>query len=225
MASVSEPKPAFRRRSPVAWFEIWNRKLHYYLGLYFLFFLWLFSVSGLLLNHGGWKFAEFWPNRTERSFEREIQVPPPGSDPWRARDLMRQLGLTGEIEWPSGPRAPNTFVFDVNCPGKMNRVTVDVLRRRAAVKQTGINAWGVLRVLHTFSGVRMNSPERTRDWIMTRVWVVSMDALAGGLLIMVLGSYYLWYRMKAKRSLGLLALAAGSLVCAWFVFGLSRLPG
>ena len=34
--------------------ELWNRKLHYYLGLYFLFFLWLFSLTGLMLNHQQW---------------------------------------------------------------------------------------------------------------------------------------------------------------------------
>ncbi len=34
--------------------EVWNRKLHYYLGLYFLFFLWLFSLTGLMLNHQQW---------------------------------------------------------------------------------------------------------------------------------------------------------------------------
>lgn len=220
MASVSEPKRAVSRRSAVAWFEIWNRKLHYYLGLYFLFFLWLFSLSGLLLNHGGWKFAEFWPKRTERSFEHSIRIPPPGPDLERARDLMRQLNIAGEIEWPDGPQAANTLVFDVNRPGQMNHVTVDLTGQRAEVRQIQINAWGVLRVLHTFSGVRMNSPERTRDWIMTDIWAFSMDALAVGLLVMVLGSYYLWYRLKAKRRLGLLALAAGSLICVWFVFGL-----
>ena len=35
-------------------FETWNKKLHYYLGLYFLLFLWLFSFTGLLLNHPRW---------------------------------------------------------------------------------------------------------------------------------------------------------------------------
>jgi len=31
--------------------ERWNRKLHFYTGLFLLFFLWLFAFSGLLLNH------------------------------------------------------------------------------------------------------------------------------------------------------------------------------
>ena len=31
-------------------FKVWNRKLHYYLGLYFLFFLWMFAFTGVF--HG-----------------------------------------------------------------------------------------------------------------------------------------------------------------------------
>ncbi len=222
MASAAEPKTA-SRRSWLPRFETWNRKLHYYLGLYFLFFLWLFSLSGLLLNHGGWKFAEFWPNRTERFYERAIQVPPPGAGLERARHLMRQLGITGEIEWPAGPQNAKMLTFDVNRPGTMNHVVADLLNGRAAVKQTRINAWGIVHVLHTFSGVRMDSPERNRDWVMTSAWVFSMDALAVGLLAMVFSSYYLWFRLKGKRRLGMVALAAGIAICAVFVLGLARL--
>ena len=56
-------------------FGVWNRKLHYYLGLYFLFFLWLFALSGLLLNHSSWTFAQFWPNRQVSTFERRDPAP------------------------------------------------------------------------------------------------------------------------------------------------------
>src|SRR5438093_10955919 len=90
-------KPQSRRLADT--FEIWNRKLHYYLGLYFLFFLWLFAFTGLLLNHGSWKFQEFWPNRKISTYERAIKPPPPSSDLAQARDLMRQLGIQVEIEW------------------------------------------------------------------------------------------------------------------------------
>src|SRR5690349_6753373 len=80
-------------------FEIWNRRLHFYLGLFLLFFLWLFAFTGLLLNHPAWTFAEFWPNRKQMDIARQIQPPPPGSDLVQAKDIMRQLGIKGEIEW------------------------------------------------------------------------------------------------------------------------------
>ena len=47
--------------------EAWNRRLHFYLGLYLLFFIWLFALTGLLLNHPKWSFADFWPMRRGNS--------------------------------------------------------------------------------------------------------------------------------------------------------------
>ncbi len=44
-----------------------------------------------------------------------------------------------------------------------------------------------------------------------------MDALSAGLIVMVLGSYYLWYRFKRKSlGLGIFTLAAGYASCALF---------
>src|SRR6266851_3500888 len=106
MASVSERVPArSRSRTFIDTFDLWNRKLHYYTGLYLLLFIWLFAFSGLLLNHG-WKFAEFWPQRKETTAVRPIQAPPGSADLDRARNLMRQLDLSGEVEWPWPNRDP-----------------------------------------------------------------------------------------------------------------------
>jgi hypothetical protein len=48
-----------------------------------------------------------------------------------------------------------------------------------------------------------------------------MDALAGGLLVMVVGSYYMWYRLKSRRTLGWIMLATAFASCGLFVFGLA----
>jgi hypothetical protein len=47
-----------------------------------------------------------------------------------------------------------------------------------------------------------------------------MDAVAAGLLMMVFGSYYMWWRLPQKRAWGLVALLSGWVVCALFVVGL-----
>jgi hypothetical protein len=44
--------------------------------------------------------------------------------------------------------------------------------------------------------------------------------VAAGLLIMVFGSYYMWWRLPQKRSWGLVALVFGWVACAWLVVGL-----
>jgi hypothetical protein len=201
--------------------ESWNRKLHFYLGLYLLFFLWLFAFTGLLLNHGQWRFAQYWPERTESSYERSISSVASGSETDQAKQIMQELGLAGEIDWPSQPPTPGKLDFAVNRPGNLNRVSVDLTEHRATVQNTRTNAWGVINVLHTFSGTRSNNPVARRDWSLTSIWVFAMDALAVGLLLMVFSSYYMWYRFKQKRLLGWLVLAAGALGCGIFVFGLA----
>jgi hypothetical protein len=47
-----------------------------------------------------------------------------------------------------------------------------------------------------------------------------MDAVAVGLIVMVFGSYYMWFNLKQKRRLGAVVLVAGLMGCAMFVRGL-----
>src|SRR5580765_6013028 len=102
--------------SASATFERWNRKAHYYLGLYFLFFLWLFSLSGLLLNHSSWAFAQFYPNRKISRIEGSIQFPSSVSDFDKAKAVMRQFGIEGEIGWSATRGDTARLEFNVTRP-------------------------------------------------------------------------------------------------------------
>jgi CO/xanthine dehydrogenase Mo-binding subunit len=93
--------------SASAVFETWNRKLHYYLGLYFLFFLWLFLLTGLLLNHGRWALAQAAGQRRETRYEQSVRPPAGDTDLARAKDVAAQLHLTGEIDLPATPQLPD----------------------------------------------------------------------------------------------------------------------
>ena len=223
MSSGTEPKGTCtkaRGQRLTDTFEVWNRKLHYYLGLYLLFFVWLFALSGLLLNHSSWKFAEFWSNRKETTYERQITAPVPASDLVQANDLMRQLDLTGEVEWTATRNNSSRLDFRVTRPGHIFEINTDLEQKRATVKRTDLNAWGVMRLLHTFTGVRMNDSRNERDWILTSVWAFAMDAVAAGLILMVLSSLYMWYELPQKRRLGAIILSLGWLSCGLFCIGL-----
>jgi hypothetical protein len=201
-------------------FELWNRRAHYYIGLFLLWFVWLFAFTGLLLNHPNWAFAEFWPTRKQTSFERRITRPPAGTDLDQARNILRQLGVRGEIEWTSTRENSGRIDFRASRPGSIVEIKTDLDRGRAEVQRIDVNAWGVARILHTFTGVRAGDSRNQRDWILTTVWAWSMDATAVGLIIMVLGSYYMWWRLPRKRVPGIVALAFGWLLCALFAAGL-----
>lgn len=212
-----------RGRSAADLFVLWNRRLHYFIGLYLLFFCWLFVFTGLLLNHPRWQFAQFWPNRIQRTTEQQVQTPNAGSDLERAQDLMRQLGLAGEIQWPPAQPQGGPFTFQASRPGLVVDVKVDLASGRATLQRNELNAWGVMNLLHTFTGVRAADTINARDWVLTTVWAFSMDAVAVGLIVMVLGSYLMWYRLKDKRRAGAIALVLGVVTCGVFVGGLSWL--
>lgn len=201
----------------------WTRRLHNYVGLYLLLFLWLFSVSGLVLNHSAWSAARFWDARQEATAERAIRAPVVTGDVAMAAELMRQLGIVGEVgetkRHPDGAR----FDFQVVKPGQVFRVETRLDSARARVTEIRLNAWGVVDALHKFTGVKMDEPARTRDWMWTRVWSLAMDALALGLAFLVLSGLYLWYRRAETRRSGLVALVAGLACCAFFLYGMGVL--
>ena len=213
--------PERRERSAADIFVVWNRRFHYYLGLYLLFFCWLFAFTGLLLNHPRWEFAQFWPNRVQSTTEHLVQIPQVTTDMERARDLMRQLGILGEVQWPPAQSASGPFAFQVSRPGLVIEVKADLQSGLATLQRNDVNAWGVMHVLHTFTGVRANDTRNARDWMLTTVWALSMDAVAAGLIVMVFSSYIMWYRLKPKRRGGVIALLLGFATCGVFVAGLS----
>ena len=69
------------------------------------------------------------------------------------------------------------------------------------------------------TGVRMGDSTNDRDWALTTVWALSMDALAVGLILMVVSSLYMWWGLKQKRRFGALALGLGLASCGLFVVG------
>ncbi|MEO8624769.1 MAG: hypothetical protein ABI625_27040 [bacterium] len=201
------------------------RKLHNYLGLYLLTFVWLFAASGLILNHPAWSAAQFWKAREETTAQRAIIVPRATGDVELAAGLMTQLGIVGEIGETKRSSKGDAFEFQVVRPGRVFRVEARIDSALARVTQIRLNAWGVLDALHKFTGVSLDAPARTRDWALTTVWSLAMDALALGLMILVASGLFLWYRFPAKRVPGLVALGAGMACCGFFLFGLGTLFG
>ena len=199
----------------------WNRRIHFYLGLYLLFFIWLFSISGLVLNNGSWPFADFWPEREETASTLPIDPPSADGDLALARELMGQLRLDGEVNTTERSPDGTEFTFQVVRPGITVNVEADLAASRAEVRETRVNAWGVMSALHHFTGVSMTDPERQRDWWLTTLWSLAMDAVAVGLVVLVGTGIYMWWRVKRRRMLGVLVLASGLACGGFFLFGLS----
>jgi hypothetical protein len=208
---------AGRRRRPDR-VRTWNRKLHYYLGLYLLQFLWLFAISGLTINHPKWSAAKFWSRRVETVSEHAVSLPNGASDDQLATAIMRSLGIVGEPGDLRHDATGKRFEFQVVKPGHNYRIAVDLAAENAKVTEIRLDRWGAVDAMHKLTGVRLEKPEERRDWILTRLWSLAMDALAVGLLILVGTGLYLWYRLGNRRMGGIIVLTLGLFSCGFFLF-------
>ena len=202
----------------------WNTKLHIYVGLFSLLFLWLFAVSGVIMNHPLWFSGQprwFSGQPTRSEFEQPVELPSGTDDQATAMALLEQLGISGEVIFMVPKK--DHLTFRVLRPNRRMVVDVDLQSRKALVRTAIPKAYGVMLALHTSTGVRTiwNEPQPQRDWIMTRVWSFSMDAICAGLIFLVCSSLYMWFQLKHKRLLGSIVLGAGTLSCAFFIWGLS----
>jgi hypothetical protein len=202
--------------------DVWNAKLHYYVGLFLLLFIWLFSFTGLVLNHR-WAFSNFWPKRTGSTFTQKIQPPGVNSGMTQAEDLMRQLHLRGEVVMNDSPAQPERFDFRVVKPALLTDIRVDLRNNEATVHQIRLNVWGFMEMLHTFDVEKREGSGAPRNWLLSKIWCFTMDAVALGLIFMVLTSCYMWFRLRKIHLWGWMALALGFAVCGFFVAGLNWL--
>jgi hypothetical protein len=133
---------------------------------------------------------------------------------------VRQLGIEGEILLTTTRTDAGPFDFQVRRPGHFFFIKADLAQKRVTVRQADVNLWGVIKVLHTFTGAQMDDPRNRRDWVLTSLWAFSMDVVAAGLIFMVLSSLYMWFDLTQKRLLGGVVLGLGSLSCGLFCVGL-----
>src|SRR5258706_9611090 len=98
-----------------------NRKLHIHLGLLLLLFIWLFSLSGLILNHGNWKFAGFWDQRQETKID--FTVPLSALNDYPRAKVMEFLNIAGEVQ--DQKRTADVLEFRVQSPGVVRDVRIN----------------------------------------------------------------------------------------------------
>ena len=197
-------------------FDFWNRKLHIHLGLFLLLFLWLFSLSGLLLNHGGWKFASFWEQREQKEFTKRVSSMNQMDSASMISHVMQQLVISGEVS--NVKLTAESLAFRVQSPGLGREVHVDFGTDSVKMKEYRLNVCGKIRTLHTFNGVDKRDAMRSANWVTTVVWRFAMDAIAIALILICVSSWIMWYKIRKEYKWGTVIIATGFSVCFYFLF-------
>lgn len=195
-----------------------NRKLHIHIGLFLFLFIWLFSLSGLLLNHGNWKFASFWQQRKETKSIHLIKVDNRLDSLNLVKDIITQLKISGEVQ--NTQLNSDSIDFQIAYPGHVRNVHVDRHRGVCTEKDIQFNFWGKLRTLHTFNGTNRQNEDAGPNWLITRIWKFSMDAIAVGLILITISSWLMWYKIRPNYPLSTFALIAGFIIVVYFLISI-----
>jgi len=192
-----------------------NRRLHIHIGLFLVFFILLFSISGLLLNHNDWKFASFWEERDLNKSVTPIDIPPGLDSMQIIKNMLFQLKISGEVN--NVKLTDDSIDFSISYPGHVNNIHADFKKSICIQNELSYNIWGKIRTLHTFNGANKNNPSIQPNWLLTRVWRFSMDAIAIGLIFLSFSSWIMWYKVRKDYSWGYLTLIAGFIIAIYFV--------
>ena len=188
-----------------------SRRLHIHLGLFFLLFIWLFSLTGLILNHGDWKFASFWEERQEIGADFSVPRSALMQD-HPETGVMEFLKISGQVQ--NLRQTSEMLEFRVESPGILYDLHIDLISGSGSKKVVTYNVWGKLRTLHTFNGTENATP----NWWLTNIWRFTMDVVAIGFIIMSITSWIMWYKVRKDYKMGYLILASSFVLAGYFIF-------
>jgi hypothetical protein len=188
-------------------FYLWIRDLHLYLGLFVSPFVLIFAVSTLFLNHAWKPWNEDDPQNRGEKWTATIEVPDGLGSLSHAQDVMRQLRLSGEIDFISYLPAEHRLEFPVNKPGQRMVISVDLHAKTTTIERRRTSLWEALIYLHKSPGP--HNAKIRGNWFFTRLWAGFSDATVYALLFLSVGGIYLWAVIEAERKTGLFLIGAG----------------
>ena len=131
------------------------------------------------------------------------------------KNMLFQLKISGEVN--NVKLTADSIDFSISYPGHVNNIHADFKKSICIQNELSYNIWAKLRTLHTFNGANRNNPSIQPNWLLTRVWRFSMDAIAIGLIFLSFSSWIMWYKIRKDYSWGYLTLIAGFAMAVYFV--------
>ena len=202
-------------------FYRWTRDLHLYLGLLVSPFVIAFAVSVLFLNHAKVDTGAAISVTTVR----DVRIPAAletsrgreAAD--RAREIVDQVRITGEIGFVRYVRKEQRFVIPVSTPGLETIIDLDVPSRTAVVSQRTMGILESVGYLHKSPGP--HNADLRGNWFWTRVWRWLADGTVYLLLFISATGLYLWFAIKSERRIGFALLGAGAVSFFGLLYGLA----
>lgn len=193
----------------------WIRKLHLYFGLFISPFILVFAVSTIMFNHN-WKPKNSESDAKVQKRSALVEIPADVESLEGVKRIMRQVGVSGEIDFIRYLRRDNRLVIPVMKPGQNITIDVDLESETAEIKRRRTGIWDALLYLHKSPGP--HNANIRGNWFYTRLWGWLADTVVYLFLFISASGVYMWYLIKAERKIGLVLLSAGCLSFLLIVF-------
>ena len=184
-------------------FDLFNRRIHLYLGLVLFPWLLLYGISSVLVSHNTWFRAgevPTWQLLSERDYHRVI----PDGAPLResAHEILKDCKLEGAF-WVQRPKPDeiriNRFSFwnDV-------RLVYSLKDQRLRVERQQLRWNQVLLRMHFRGGFQQAG-------LWDDLWAVLVDIVCLGIVVWIISGLIMWWRVARLRGWGAVALVGGAL--------------
>jgi hypothetical protein len=190
------------------------RDLHLYLGLFISPFALVFAISVFFLVHS-------WLPRigSVTAIKRVVSVSPL---PDRLRTLsgrpliealkpvLEKAGVRGEVGFVRHVVKEEKLVIPVIIPGRETTVSLSLGNGEATIETHETGLADALVTLHKSPG--QHGPDIRMNWIYMKAWRWMADATVYLILFISVSGLYLWYVLRAERTVGLILLCGGALM-------------
>lgn len=192
----------------------WIRTFHLYVGLAVSPFVIIYAASTVALNH-----PELLGRGASPATEiAHVRVPRSEDSLIFARDVLRQLGMAGEVNFVRRDVKEGKVKIPVQRAGTRSTVTVDLASGRAVIERDQPRLIESLVFFHKMPGPHNVALRGNSTAVSLWRWLADASVLA--ILFLAASGVYLWTALRAERTVGLVSLGGGALVFTALVVGL-----
>jgi hypothetical protein len=193
-----------------------NRRLHLYLALFLLPWFLMYGVSSFAFSHGTYfeeldkaKNLPLWKVTAEKS---NYEMPPQEDLKAFAGRIVRDNGLPADASYGAYRQSPTQINVYVYSFWKSTQVKCFLEEKRIVVEDRRFRWDHFLTGMHAKGGFEQGG--------LHDLWAIVIDLVCLGMLLWVITGLVMWWHLPPTRNWGWLAIAAGALSFALFLWRL-----
>lgn len=200
------------------------RDIHLYLGLFSSPFIVVFALSAIFIAHAWLPKAspDTSATRVVSSLVLSSNLSSLTGRPLTdaLKPVLESIHVPGEIGFVQRMVAQEQLIIPVTIPGRETTVTLDLAKREARVVTREVGFASALVTLHKSPG--QHGPTLRMNWVFMKLWRWMADATVYLILFVSLSGVYLWYVLRAERTVGFILLFAGAVSFFGIAYAISH---